>query len=424
VNFNKPEVSKRVTMEQPADTSLRPARREVEMMQALKQIVEKATIEPRDYQIRLAEKSLQMFAGTYRDHRGIRRRPAQSVLIESPTGSGKTIMGLTIASCLQQQEGLRVGWVAMRRNLLAQADDENRRRGFELEMQTISMFDRDPPPVDLLVLDEAQHDGAASMATLHARIQPKKVLGLSATPYRSDRIKLCFEQVIRDAGIHELIQEGYLSPYRHFTVPEYTPETVASIYADDSRRWGKSLLFFHRTQQCFNCKRLLANAGIRSEVVTAQTNRERQISDFAAGKIHVLISMAILAEGFDCPSLQTVFCRPSGKGCTIQMCGRVLRKFAGARYKQILQCRNTRHPFTRTATPGEQFVWVDGDWRSLKLNDDIAVISAAARQLVADCQPELPALVAKHRGWDERPWYARRNESSEPSPFEGAELSD
>src|SRR3712207_9443819 len=92
---------------------------------------------------------------------------------------------------------------------------------------SISMFDKRPPQVDLLVIDEAQHDGALSMANLHSFIKPKKILGLSATPFRGDRFKLCFEKSIRDAGIHSLIQDGYLSPYHHYTIPQYTPASVA-----------------------------------------------------------------------------------------------------------------------------------------------------------------------------------------------------
>ena len=57
----------------------------------------------------------------------------------------------------------------------------------------------------------------------------------------------------------------------------------------------------------------------------------------------------VLTEGFDDPSLRTVWVRPSGKGPTIQMAGRVLRKF-GDTVKQVVQCRQTRHPFVKTAT--------------------------------------------------------------------------
>ena len=63
-------------------------------------------------------------------------------MIESPTGSGKTIMALAIARQMQQEFGFSIGWAAMRRNLLTQAQNENRRWGFDLDIQTISMFDK------------------------------------------------------------------------------------------------------------------------------------------------------------------------------------------------------------------------------------------------------------------------------------------
>lgn len=373
----------------------------------LKKVLSGIDIELRDYQERLATKSLRMYGGPFKDRFGRRRPAVKSVLIESPTGSGKTVIGLSLARYLQRQHGCRVGWVAMRRNLLAQAAAENEAKGFGVDLQLISMFDSDPPQVDFLVVDEAQHDGAMSMATLHANIRPKLLLGLTATPFRSDRIKLCFEQVIRDIGIEQLIRADYLSRYHHFTIPDYTPASVAATIIRDRRRWGKSLLFFHRYQQCLVCQQELSRAGIESEVVTAQSNRESQIQDFLSGKIKVLISMAILSEGFDCPSLRTVFCRPSGKGCTIQMCGRVFRKHPKLKYKQIVQCRNTRHPITRTATPDEQSVWMDGSWRSLKLNEQIASVSEVSLQLIAQCRAKLPDIVSQNRS-KEVPFFQRR----------------
>ena len=36
----------------------------------------------------------------------------------------------------------------------------------------------------VLIIDEAHHDGAMSMATLHGVIDPAFVVGLTATPYR------------------------------------------------------------------------------------------------------------------------------------------------------------------------------------------------------------------------------------------------
>jgi superfamily II DNA or RNA helicase len=255
-------------------------------------------------------------------------------------------------------------------------------------------------------VDEAQHDAAMSMANLHSVIRPEKILGLSATPYRTDRVKLCFERVIRDADIHHLIQEGYLSHYHHYTIDSYTPQSVAECYAREPERWGKSLIFFHRLRKCQECHALLSQRGTQCEVVTANSNRERQIEDFTAGRIQVLFSMAILGEGFDCPSLKTVFCRPSGKSCTIQMGGRVFRKYPGMPYKQIVQCRETRHPFPRTASAAEQYVWMSGGWRTLKLNRHLAAISANALKVIAATSAELPELLKQNRSrrgaWSQR----------------------
>ena len=340
-----------------------------------------AGFEPRPYQARIVRQALEHF------------REVGSVLIESPTGSGKTVMGLTIARELQRQHGYRVGWCAMRRNLLSQVAREND-RGFGVDLRPISMFDKAPPACDVLVIDEAQHDGALSMANLHSHIKPKLILGLSATPFRSDRVKLCFEKVIRDAGIHRLIADGYLSPYHHYTLESWRPERVADAYADDPDRWGRSLMFFHTHEQCRRCLLRLAERGVAAELVTSQTDRDRQIADFEAGRVPVLINMLLLVEGFDFPGLQTVFCRPSGKLPTIQMAGRVLRTHPEHRHKTVVQSVTTPHPFPRTAAPAEQYLWQDDEWRSVMPNAELDLMCQRMQGLLALTEPELPKLVA------------------------------
>src|SRR4051794_25680116 len=91
-------------------------------------------VEPRPYQRRIVGKAVELFS----------RQGLRSILIDSPTGSGKTVMGLLVARALQEQAGLRVGWVAMRRYLLAQARAENEQRRIGVEAAWISMFDREP----------------------------------------------------------------------------------------------------------------------------------------------------------------------------------------------------------------------------------------------------------------------------------------
>jgi hypothetical protein len=95
-----------------------------------------------------------------------------------------------------------------------------------------------------------------------------------------------------------------------------------------------------------------------------------------------------------------VFCRPSGKGCTIQMGGRVFRRHADFPFKQIVQCKQTRHPFLKTAMADEQYIWLDGSWRTLQVNQRIAAITQRSRAAIARSQAELPQLVAQHRTRD------------------------
>src|SRR5438067_1637838 len=127
-------------------------------------LIARTDVQPRSYQQRIVSRAVTLFRDS-----GLR-----SILIDSPTGSGKTVMGLLIARALQEGMGLRVGWVAMRRYLLAQARAENDNHRIGVQAEFLSMFDRDPPTgLDLLVVDEAQHDAAQSMAHLHQIIRPR-----------------------------------------------------------------------------------------------------------------------------------------------------------------------------------------------------------------------------------------------------------
>jgi superfamily II DNA or RNA helicase len=343
--------------------------------------------ETRPYQQRIITKAIDYFCNS--GHK--------SVLIESPTGSGKSFMALVIVKLLQERLGLRAGWVAMRRNLLAQAKAENERRNIGADLKFISMFDKEPPVgLDILVLDECHHEGASSMMHLYNVIQPRFSLGLSGTPYRTDRIKLTFEQIIRDAGIARLVEDSYLSAYRHFTLPTYSPESVAEFYIREPQRWGRSLAYFHTLEQAYRADSLLKDWGIRSDVVTGSSDREAQIAAFRDGRFDVLLNCMVLSEGFDMPELQTVFARPSCKGLTVQMCGRVLRKHPAVPVKQIVQCTKTPWPFPRTASACLQFTWVDGNWRSLQPNPHLCEINHRVMRALAHAQVELPkVLVAR-----------------------------
>jgi superfamily II DNA or RNA helicase len=363
-------------------------------------LVSKTGAEPRPYQGRIVTTAVTSYLDA-----GLR-----SILIESPTGSGKTVMALMIAKAIHEATKMKIGWVAMRRHLLHQVEKENVGKGFNVPLTYMSMFDKEPPTdLDMLIVDEAQHDVTASMGHIHALIEPKHILGLSATPFRADRVKLCFDKVIKDAGIATLIMEGFLSPYHHYTIPKWSVEDVVQLYASDKERWGKSIMYFHRVAQCFEARDKLVREGVACDVVSGDSDADKQIAAFFAGETKVLINCMKLTEGFDCPDLKTVFCRPSCKSVTVQMAGRVLRKHPDYPFKQIVQAKKTPHVFTKTALAKLQHLLDEsGEWRTIEVNPHIDKINQRTIRALAHIKTELPPFIKKSNLEGTRRWGGRR----------------
>lgn len=351
-------------------------------------------LESREYQQRIVGKTLHLL-----------NTEADSVLIESPVGSGKTAMAL-MAAMPFAEKGWKIGWAAMRRNLLKQVKEEAVRIGYPFPITTISMFDKNAPPVDLLVVDEAQHDPTASMETVHSKAKPKKIIGLTATPQRRDRVNLCFQRTVNDASIGELIRMGYLSHYMHYTLPEYAPASVADFYVDHQEKWGKSLIFFRTLAECNQCVAQLKSRGLNDvELITGSSDRDTQLEQFADGRTRVVISMMVLAEGFDAPSLQTVFIRPSSRNPAIQMGGRVLRKYENLQFKNIVQDPSTHWPFTRTAQATYQYRWEANEWRSVDMNSNLATVVNNTRRILIRAAQQNVAHLERDAAVNDDPLY-------------------
>ena len=413
-------------------------------MKNLDSIISSTGVEPRPYQRTVVGKVAQMFGGRFRNGADELEIAARSVMIESPTGSGKTVMGHLTAKVLQAENdgNLTIGWVAMRRNLLSQAAAENQKLGINVKnIHYVSMFDKEPLELMearaagrkiLMVVDEAQHDAATSMAHLHNLIEPDWILGLTATPFRTDRVKLCFDKVVKDAGIHQLIQDGYLSQFHHYSIPQWNPETVADFYAAEPNRWGKSIFYFVNLAQCNEVYERLRNneaailAKLRKdrpdlaatrlvELVTGGNHRacEESLARFRAGETVCLVNCMVLTEGFDDPTLETAFVRDSGKGCTMQMAGRAFRihpewktnKDESFRFKNVVQSKNTRWPILKTAMAAQQYLWQSDEWRSLTVNPNLKEINNRARMAIAQTIVEIPEwLLKQQKNSRPRPW--------------------
>ena len=294
-------------------------------------------------------------------------RERESLLLESPVGSGKTYMALETIHRLQERLGrpLKVNWVAPRRRLLQQMMEANRELHQD-RIRPVSLFERTPPEADFVVLDEAHHEATQSCVTLYEKMKHTWTMGLSATPMRTDRMKLSFQESVRTCSIARLIREGYLSPFNSFLMPKYSVDTVADHYLSDPGRWGKSLVFFSTIAECIAFKERLRQGGIACEVVTGESDKDAQMEAYESGTVPVIANVAMLTEGFDQPDVRTVFARDASRLPCIQMCGRGLRRAPGKEACNIVQSADSPYLFERVAAARNAFRWSRGHWLALK----------------------------------------------------------
>jgi len=65
--------------------------------------------------------------------------------------------------------------------------------------------------------------------------------------------------------------------------------------------------------------------------------------------------------------------------------------------KQVVQCKETKHPMVKTALADQQFVWNGSEWQTLQVNARIDAITDLSRKLIARGRVELPQVVAANR---------------------------
>ena len=170
---------------------------------------------------------------------------------------------------------------------------------------------------------------------------------------------------MRTCSIGRLIREGCLSRFNSYLIPRYTPADVARFYLDSPERWGKSLVYFHTIADCLDFKTLMAEGGVDVEVVTAESDKDRQLRRFLDNKVGVVANVGMLTEGFDQPDVTSVFVRDASRLPTIQMCGRGLRIAPGKDACNIVQSINTKYLFERVAPPKNMFRFQQGHWLAL-----------------------------------------------------------
>ncbi len=221
---------------------------------------------------------------------------------------------------------------------------------------------------DYVVIDEFHHAAAATYRRVIARLRPKFLLGLTATPDRGDGanlLALCQENLVFERGLPEGIATGALCPFRYFGVPDTVdyaniPWRNARFDIDaldaavaTAARARNALDQFRRLAgtRCiaFCCSQRHAefmaeffrSAGIASAAVHAGPGSAPRASSLQAlqrGELRVLFAVDMFNEGVDVPLIDTVLMlRPTESVVLwMQQLGRGLRVADGKPHLTVI----------------------------------------------------------------------------------------
>lgn len=296
----------------------------------------------------------------------------QQVLLQLPTGAGKTSTFCQIVKDFRlKRPDQKVLLIAHRKELIDQMHDRLVLFGLEsipayggrakspnfpvqcTSVQTLTRCRENEFPTDvgLIVCDECHHAIADGYLKVFERYSSALVLGVTATPCRTDGKGLdgVFQELILGPTPRKLINEGYLSKYRAFVGKSANLQGVkthggdyqigqladrameADILGDLIENWhrlafGKKTIVF-----AINCKhsleivrRYLAR-GIKAEHIDAKTpslDRKAILNRFKSGETTVLCNVGIITEGFDVPDCEVIqLARPTKSlSLYLQMC--------------------------------------------------------------------------------------------------------
>ena len=201
--------------------------------------------ELRPYQVEVVEEFWNVVAA------GKRR-----IIIVAPTAAGKTVIGSAIAKRVTDEHGTVVA-LAHRREIVTQTGDKLAANGIRYG---VIMADTEPrpmervqvasiatlhvravrsdamrlPPAKLIIVDECHHAPAKGYQAIIDQYPDAILLGLTATPCRSDGRGLgsIFEVIIECPQVAELIDQGYLVRTKVFAPVDPDLKGVKTVQGD------------------------------------------------------------------------------------------------------------------------------------------------------------------------------------------------
>jgi superfamily II DNA or RNA helicase/HKD family nuclease len=219
---------------------------------------------------------------------------------------------------------------------------------------------------DVIVVDEFHHAEADTYTALLNHLTPKILLGLTATPERTDgqSIMHWFEdRIAAESRLWDALDQALLVPFQYFGIDDqtdlsqvdfragrYAIDVLEMVYTADEHR-AKQVLraLAERVRDptrmralgfCVSVKHanfmaaFFRNNGLRALAVTGNTpkhERRSAVQELAQGKVCALFSVDVFNEGVDIPAVDTVlFLRPTESATIyLQQLGRGLRLSGG-----------------------------------------------------------------------------------------------
>lgn len=310
--------------------------------------------------------------------KGLRETGAKKGLVISATGTGKTYLS---AFDVLQAKPKRVLFVVHREQILNKAKSDYQKiiggnkedfgilSGNKKEtnasylfatIQTLSkdavlqQFAKDH--FDYILIDEVHKAGAQSYHRVIDYFQPEFLLGMTATPERTDGFNVfeLFDYTIAyEIRLQEALEENMLCPFHYFGVTDYEKngeliseatdlknlveeERVSYLlekldYYSCSGNTPKGLVFCSRKQEAKALALLFNEKGHPSAYLSGDHSldeREKQVQLLEKGKLEYIFTVDIFNEGIDIPKInQVVMLRNTESNIIfIQQLGRGLRK--------------------------------------------------------------------------------------------------
>ena len=341
-----------------------------------------------DYQQEMLENIITVLTstvtGTFYNENGKKEKIGSSVMVQMPTGTGKTyVMAAVVKWFLDSYDEGEVWIIAHRRELVEQMQQTLDRFCLEygekemvlkakvrIRVLSIQWLNRHLDELEkaesmpgLIVVDEAHHAIADSYQDLFDRNRRALKLGMTATPCRMNKnsFSKLFGSLLTSPCTNDFIMRGYLAPYDYVVIGKFSneqltvnqlkgrgsdgdyaikemdeklniPQTIQRLY-DSVKKYadGKKGIVYAidivHAQAIAECYNALGLKSVALDSKTPAKKRKEMVEAFRRSEIDCLVNVNLFDEGFDCPDVEFIqMARPTlSLAKYMQMVGRGLR---------------------------------------------------------------------------------------------------